>query len=75
VAVGKPIDANGVSCASSFPACLCPVDDDDSSSAKTKKYDIVLSSIYRIACDVRDTTMTTILNSNYILLNWFVFVL
>lgn len=32
MAVGKPIDANGVSCASSFPACLCPVDDGDSSS-------------------------------------------
>jgi len=51
VAAGKPIDANGVSCASSFPACLCPVDDGDSSSAKTKKYDIVLfslSSIYGI---------------------------
>jgi len=32
MAVGKPIDANGVSCASSFPACLCPVGDGDSSS-------------------------------------------
>jgi len=32
VAVDKPIDANGVSCASSFPACLCPVGDGDSSS-------------------------------------------
>jgi len=58
VAVDKPIDANGESCASSFPACLCPVGDGDSSSAKRKKYDIVLLFISIILNDLNLYSIT-----------------